>query len=483
MTTLLAAQIFLQSPQIFGQKIDADQENEILKTVNQIEKKDQEENSASENVQIAKSKEDEPVESADKKATATMENSAGEKDTAKSIPATKKTTGPSSTATGSKKTKTTAKANGQQVAGQEAAGHQDAGNLNDSQQGAIQKDGLQEDSSKETKRAASYALVEEFRDYPEVVYWREFYMSEKMQKVLQNILESAVEYRVYVRKAVTQRSHAQHDFPLELEYLPVVESGYKTAARSKSGAVGMWQFMANSVRPFLRLSEYVDERLDPWLSTEAGLSKLHDNYRTFNNWPLAIGAYNCGVGAMNRAIKKAGTSDYWELARSGAIAKQTAEYLPKLIAITDLAENPELYGINLPHHDQEYEELLNAREAAFDYVSVKKPYMINQIAKESGIAEKELRHLNPSLTKGFTPPAIEFQIRVPAGKGQAVSDAIEKIKPIEFPFQYKVQKGDSLWSISRKYGVTVQQLCDTNGIKEKDILKIGKILYIPASKK
>lgn len=461
MTTLLAAQIFLQSPQIFGQKIDADQENEILKTVNQIEKKDQEENSASENAQVAKSKEDEPVESTDEKATV-----------------------PSSTATGSKKTKSTAKTNGQQVAGQEAAGHQDAGNLNDSQQeNNIQKDGLQEDSSKETKRATGYALVEEFRDYPEVVYWREFYMSEKMQKVLQNILESAVEYRVYVRKAVTQRSHAQHDFPLELEYLPVVESGYKTAARSKSGAVGMWQFMANSVRPFLRLSEYVDERLDPWLSTEAGLSKLHDNYRTFNNWPLAIGAYNCGVGAMNRAIKKAGTSDYWELARSGAIAKQTAEYLPKLIAIADLAENPELYGINLPHHDQEYEELLNAREAAFDYVSVKKPYMINQIAKESGIAEKELRHLNPSLTKGFTPPAIEFQIRVPAGKGQAVSDAIEKIKPIEFPFQYKVQKGDSLWSISRKYGVTVQQLCDTNGIKEKDILKIGKILYIPASKK
>lgn len=465
MTTFLAAQIFLQSPQIFGQKIDADQENEILKTVNQIEKKDQEENSASENVQVAKSKEDEPVESPDEKAT-----------------------GPSSTATGSKKTKSTAKTNGQQVAGQqvagqEVAGHQDAGNLNDSQQGDIQNDGLQEDSPKETKRAAGYALVEEFRDYPEVVYWREFYMSEKMQKVLQNILESAVEYRVYVRKAVTQRSHAQHDFPLELEYLPVVESGYKTAARSKSGAVGMWQFMANSVRPFLRLSEYVDERLDPWLSTEAGLSKLHDNYRTFNNWPLAIGAYNCGVGAMNRAIKKAGTSDYWELARSGAIAKQTAEYLPKLIAIADLAENPELYGINLPHHDQEYEELLNAREAAFDYVSVKKPYMINQIAKESGIAEKELRHLNPSLTKGFTPPAIEFQIRVPAGKGQAVSDAIEKIKPIEFPFQYKVQKGDSLWSISRKYGVTVQQLCDTNGIKEKDILKIGKILYIPASKK
>ncbi len=465
MTTILAAQIFLQSPQTFGQKKDADQENEILKTVEEIKKIDQAKdadavaNAATAN---APSKKDAADSTATAAATAENQNA---------------TQTPALTTASNKKTKNSPKAKAESKSSDSEK--QDAATENLE---SIENSTLTENPG-QTQSTAGFNLVEQFREYPEVVYWREFYMSEKMQKVLQNILESAVEYRIYVRKAVTQRSHAQHNFPLELEYLPVVESGYKTAARSKSGAVGMWQFMANSVRPFLRLSEYVDERLDPWLSTEAGLSKLHDNYRTFNNWPLAIGAYNCGVGAMNRAIKKAGTSDYWELARSGAIARQTAEYLPKLIAISDLAENPELYGITLPHHDQEYEELLNSREAAFDYISVKKPYMLNQIAKESGISEKELRHLNPSLTKGFTPPAIEFQIRIPAGKGQDVADAIAKIKPIEFPFQYKVQKGDSLWSISRKYGVTVQQLCDTNGIKEKDILKIGKILYIPASKK
>ena len=323
-----------------------------------------------------------------------------------------------------------------------------------------------------------YSLVEMYGDRPEVEYWRNIYLSEKWQKILRGILENAVEYRIYVRNCVSQR-----DVPLELEYLPVVESGYKTSVRSRSGAIGMWQFMANSVRPFLKLNEYVDERYDPWLSTQAGISKLQDNYRIFNDWLIAIAAYNCGNGAMTRSIKKAKTNDYWLLAEKKAMPKQTAEYIPKLIAIADIATNPEKYSIDLPHHDKEYEELVQARDAAFDYVKVRKPYMMAAIAKESGISEKTLKHLNPALTKGFTPPAAEYEIRLPLGSKESVENAIAKIRPIEFPFKYTVVKGDSLWSISRKFGVTVQALCDTNGIKENAILKIGKVLYIPSSKK
>lgn len=323
-----------------------------------------------------------------------------------------------------------------------------------------------------------YSLVEMYGDRPEVEYWRNIYLSEKWQKILRGILENAVEYRIYVRNCVSQR-----DVPLELEYLPVVESGYKTSVRSRSGAIGMWQFMANSVRPFLKLNEYVDERYDPWLSTQAGISKLQDNYRIFNDWLIAIAAYNCGNGAMTRSIKKAKTNDYWLLVEKKAIPKQTAEYIPKLIAIADIATNPEKYSIDLPHHDKEYEELVQARDAAFDYVKVRKPYMMAAIARESGISEKTLKHLNPALTKGFTPPAAEYEIRLPLGSKESVENAIAKIKPIEFPFKYTVVKGDSLWSISRKFGVTVQALCDTNGIKENAILKIGKVLYIPSSKK
>ena len=185
---------------------------------------------------------------------------------------------------------------------------------------------------------------------PQVEAFRKMYLSPKWSALLRTYLESAMEYRLYVRKAVQDAK-----MPEMLEYLPVVESNYKTNAKSSSGAIGMWQFMANSVWPFLTLNDFVDERLDPWKSTEAALKKLTDNYNFFNDWLLAIGAYNCGVGAMNRAIKRAGgVKDFWYLAEGGFLSKQTAEYVPKLIAIADLAINSQYYGIDIPSHDEEF---------------------------------------------------------------------------------------------------------------------------------
>ena len=320
-----------------------------------------------------------------------------------------------------------------------------------------------------------YELIENFKDRPEVEKIRKQYLEPKRTELLYSILENAMEYRLYVRKAIDDKN-----MPKELEYLPVVESGYKTSAKSKSGALGMWQFMENSVKPFLNLTEYVDERLDPWKSTDAGLSKLLDNYNYFQDWLLAIGAYNCGTGAMSKAIRKAGSTDFWYLSEKGFLSAQTREYVPKLIAIADLAVNADKYEINLPMHEEEYENLVNEREAIFDYLEVDKAYSISAIAREMRIDEASLKKLNPSLIKGFTPPASKFKLRLPLGMLDNARTAIQAIEPIEFPFKYKVVSGDSLWSISRRFGVTVKTLCDTNGIEENAILKIGKILYIPS---
>ena len=333
-----------------------------------------------------------------------------------------------------------------------------------------------QDEESEKKADSLYILIAENRERPEVEAWRQYYLSnEKRIKLLHDILENAMEYRLYVRKTVQDRK-----VPGELEYLPVVESGYKTTAKSRSGALGMWQFMENSVKPFLKLNEYVDERLDPWKSTEGGLSKLQDNYNYFQDWLLAIGAYNCGTGAMNRAIKKGNSRDFWYLAENGFLSAQTKDYVPKLIAIADLAVNSGDYGIELPDHEEEFLVLANERDGLFDYVTVNKPYSISAIARDMRIEEKQLKRLNPALTKGFTPPAAAYEIRVPPGMKTTLENVIAGLQPIEFPFQYKVQAGDSLWSISRKFGTTVQALCDTNGIQENAILRIGKILYIPS---
>ena len=318
-------------------------------------------------------------------------------------------------------------------------------------------------------------VTEEMLARPEVEKFRRQYLNEKWLKHLYNVLESAMEYRLFVRKSVQDKN-----LPEILEYLPVVESNYKTSAKSKSGAIGMWQFMANSVYPFLILDDFVDERLDPWKSTEAALKKLTENYDYFNDWLIAIAAYNCGVGAMNKILRKAEKKDFWYLVDKKLLPQQTADYVPKLIAIADLAINSEYYQINLPNHNEEYEMLINEKNGNFDYIIVEKAYSLKQLASEMRMDYETLKKLNPSFVRGMTYPVKKSEIRLPLGMKKSAEDAIAKLIPIDFPFKYTVEKGDSLWSISRKYKVSIQSICDLNDIRENDILRIGKILYIPA---
>ncbi len=309
----------------------------------------------------------------------------------------------------------------------------------------------------------------------EIERFRKQYLDPKWTKVLYDALENAIDYRLYVRKALETAG-----LPPELEYLPIVESNYKTNAKSRSGALGLWQFMSNSVKPFLTLNDYVDERLDPWKETDAAIKKLKENYDLFGDWFLAIGAYNCGAGAMSRALAKAEEKNFWYLCDKNLIPSQTQLYVPKLLAIADLALNCEYYEIDIPSHDEEYEVLYNETNAVFDYITVNKAYSITTLAQSMRIDTAELKRLNPSFILGFTHPSTTSTIRLPAGTQEIAQAALETMEPIDFPIKYTVVSGDSLWSISRRYGCTVSQICELNGIQENAILKIGKILYIPS---
>ena len=124
--------------------------------------------------------------------------------------------------------------------------------------------------------------------------------------------------------------------------------------------------------------------------------------------------------------------------------------------------------------------LYNEKNAVFDYVTVDKAYSITSLAQTMRIDSLELKRLNPSFVLGFTHPSTKSQIRLPAGMQEIAQTALENLEPIDFPIKYTVVQGDSLWAISRRYGCTVSQICELNGIKENAILKIGKILYIPS---
>ena len=336
-------------------------------------------------------------------------------------------------------------------------------------------DNQNQDAEENPKKIQYIELPYPGMQRPEVEKFRKQYLSPKWSALLHTYLERAMEYRLYVRKAIQDQQ-----LPEILEYLPVVESNYITSAKSSSGAIGMWQFMANSVYPFLELNDFVDQRLDPWKSTDAALKKLKDNYNTFNDWLIAIAAYNCGAGAMRRAMNKSQSDDFWELVDKKAISSQTANYIPKLLAIADLAINADYYGIDIPNHNEEFENLINEKEGNFDYISVNKAYSLNQLAGELRIDPKTINHLNPSYLLGMTHPSKKSEIRLPLGMKKSALEALEKLSPIDFPVKYTVQSGDSLWSISRKYGVSIASICEINNIKENAILRIGKILYIPS---
>jgi membrane-bound lytic murein transglycosylase D len=168
-------------------------------------------------------------------------------------------------------------------------------------------------------------------------------------KWLAETLENGLNYRYYIRQRL-----AEYDMPACLEYLPVIESSYKPNARSRSGAAGLWQFMENSIANYLVKNEWVDERYDPWKSTEAALKKLRANYQQFGDWALALAAYNMGAGAVKRALEQSPDKDYWSLVEQGLLKEQTDHYVPKFLAVADLAMNAAHYGLSLPDIPDDY---------------------------------------------------------------------------------------------------------------------------------
>lgn len=243
------------------------------------------------------------------------------------------------------------------------------------------------------------------------------YMTNFGKQNLYKILDDGEAYRLYVRQEVKKRR-----LPQLLEYLPLVESEYKPTAKSRSGARGLWQFMENSIAPFLTKDDWIDERLDPWKSTGAALSKLEDNYRMFGDWPLAIGAYNCGAGAMRRALNASPVKSFWYLAEHKLIPEETIQYVPKLLAIAEIAENGEEYKVSLPLMSE------SRHFADFDYVRVKRSLSLRRLAHDLRLDYETLKALNAALIKEATPPDRAYDIRLPMGLAESARQVIETIQ-------------------------------------------------------
>ncbi len=299
--------------------------------------------------------------------------------------------------------------------------------------------------------------------------YRKEYLSNFGRQRLAEIMQRAHVYRPHIRETLSE-----YDLPLALEFLPVIESDFKTTAVSRSGATGMWQFMENSIAGLLEKNEWIDERHDPWLSTEAAAKKLQYNYSVLKNWELALAAYNMGLGGLQKAMSRAGSRDFWYLAENGYIPSQTKNYVPKFIAVADLVTNAAYYGLDIPDYDH---------TAAFDFteITVQKQLNLEMLASLTNIDYEVYTFLNPAFEYAITPPK-NYTLRIPTESKDSILEAIEKQDSTTFLESHRVVQGDTLWSLSRKYNTTVDILCEINNRTPNAILSIGTVLFLPILK-
>ncbi|NAY91666.1 LysM peptidoglycan-binding domain-containing protein [Muricauda sp. JGD-17] len=280
-----------------------------------------------------------------------------------------------------------------------------------------------------------------------------------------------------------------HDIPLEIKYLAIVESALNPRARSRVGAKGLWQFMYSTGKMYgLDVSSYVDERQDPILATKAASKYLSKLYSIFNDWDLALAAYNSGPGNVNKAIRRSGGyKNYWNI--RPFLPRETAGYLPAFLATMYIFEYAEEHGLQYKKVDRPYFET--------DTVHVKQLITFDQIAKLVDISTDELEMLNPAYKLNIIPKVKgePYVLRLPKSKiGKFVTneeqiyayvkkemDSLEKPLPeyVESKdrIRYKVRSGDYLGKIAERYGVGVSQIKRWNGLRSNN-LRIGQRLTI-----
>jgi peptidoglycan lytic transglycosylase D len=262
--------------------------------------------------------------------------------------------------------------------------------------------------------------------------------------------------------------------PLDLAYVPLVESAFKPNALSRAKAKGMWQFMrGTALENGLKHDWYIDERAEPEKATRAAAKYLKTLYGMFEDWHLALASYNGGPGRIQRAIRRSGREDFWNLSASSRfLPRGTREYVPLILAAMIIARNPAQYGMNI----------LPGTESKFDTVTLPKAVDLRRIAEWTGAPVEAIQDLNPELRRWTTPVrASNYALKVPEGTAELVrtrleSSDSEELAPLKW---HTVKSGETLTSIARKLRVSRTDLAEANYLPRKSAVKAGQQLIIP----
>ncbi len=302
----------------------------------------------------------------------------------------------------------------------------------------------------------------------EVLSFLNFFQTPRGRAIVETGLRRAGRYREMIGRVL-----AQEGVPQDLIYLAQAESAFQPTALSRAGARGMWQFVAYRGQEYgLRHTWWLDERQDPEKATHAAAQHLRDLYGLFGDWYLAMAAYNCGPGNVQKAIERTGYADFWELYRRNVLPKETKNYVPIILALTLIAKDAPHYGIQAEPESP----------VAWDTVKPGRAIDLRLVAETIDVDVETLRALNPSLLRLATPDDPAFELHLPTGTAERFSAEIADIPADKWVSwrRHRVAAGETLTSIAKKYRVTPKAIADANSLESATGLNTGEKLIIPA---
>ncbi|MBI4458450.1 MAG: LysM peptidoglycan-binding domain-containing protein [Acidobacteria bacterium] len=264
--------------------------------------------------------------------------------------------------------------------------------------------------------------------------------------------------------------------PLDLLYLAQAESGFQPRARSRAGALGLWQFMPFRGKEYgLERNWWQDERMNPEKATRAAARHLRDLYEMFGDWYLAMAAYNAGPNAVQRAVKRVGTDDFWKLSAKRALPRETRTYVPIILALTIIGKNPDKYQLDPSLPEQPW---------VYDTVTVDHPIDLRLASEVVGTSVETIQELNPSLLRMTTPNVPEYTLRIPLATKDLFLKRIAMIPPEKRVYWrwYTVRHGETLTGIAQQFKTSVEAIAEVNNLDPKEKLQEAAELVIPVAR-
>ncbi len=300
-----------------------------------------------------------------------------------------------------------------------------------------------------------------------VLSFLNFFRTERGRAIVENGLTRSGRYRDMIRRVLTEEG-----LPTDLMYLAQAESAFQPQALSRAGARGLWQFMAYRGKQYgLEHSWWVDERQDPEKATRAAAHHLRDLYEMFGDWYLVMAAYDSGPGAVQHAIEHTGYADFWELYKANVLPQETRNYVPIILALTLISKDPARYGI----------EFVPEQPLQVDRVQPGHPVDLRLVSETIDVDVDSLRLLNPQLLRLVTPNDPRFVLRIPAGKAEEFEKGMAEIPPTNWVSwrRHRVESGETISSIARRYRITVAALAEANGVDTQAHPEVDSKLIIP----